>query len=88
MCVGKACVMLIPTTTLSLALVARLRFIDFLLDHYGTFNRYALADYFAISAPQASHDIQRYIDCAPDNLHYDKSAKCYRRSATFTRVWP
>lgn len=70
------------------AVLLRLRFIDFLLDHYGTMNRSAVMDYFGLSMPQASLDIRAYIEYAPDNLVYDRTARCYRRTATFARKFP
>lgn len=77
-----------PHDKLSLPLMLRLRFIDFLLDNYGTFNRGFIADYFGLSVPQASMDIRAYIEVAPGNLEYDRSGKVYRRTAGFSRVWP
>jgi hypothetical protein len=68
--------------------MTRLRFIDFLLDHYGTFNRSAIVDYFGLSVPQASLDIAAYMEAAPGNMAYDNSAKTYRRAEGFVRVWP
>jgi hypothetical protein len=65
----------------------RLRFIDFLLHHYGTLNREQLEDYFGISTPQASKDINEYDARAPGNLVYDYSAKTYRRTEGFERVY-
>lgn len=73
---------------LSMALQVRLRFIDFLLDRFGMLNRDDIMDYFAISRPQASHDIAAYQALADGNLHYDTTDKCYRRSATYTRRFP
>jgi hypothetical protein len=67
--------------------VYRLRFIDFLLAHYGTINREQLVDYFGISVPQASMDISDYIAVAPENMVYDKSAKVYRRTDGFRRTY-
>lgn len=72
---------------LKYAVEQRLRFIDFLVDHYGTLNRAALIDYFGISMPCASNDIRDYIAMAPNNLTYDKGAKTYIRAANFKRVW-
>jgi hypothetical protein len=63
----------------------RLRFIDFLLDHYGTINREQLIDYFGISVPQASNDLGAYDERAPGNMFYDRSAKTYRRADGFER---
>jgi len=69
------------------AVEQRLRFIDFLIAHYGTLRREALIDYFGISMPQASNDIGRYVELAPSNLVYDMHAKWYRRGNDFKRVW-
>jgi hypothetical protein len=66
----------------------RIRFIDFLLEQYGTFNRSALCNFFGISIPQASIDIQAYLALAPGNMVYDNSAKLYRRGEDFKRVIP
>lgn len=74
-------------SVLKYAVEQRLRFVDFLVDHYGTINRGALIDYFGISMPCASNDIRDYISMAPNNLIYDKSAKAYMRAASFERVW-
>lgn len=65
----------------------RLRFIDFLLYHYGTLNREVIMDYYAVSVVQASHDIQEYLRMAPSNAVYDRSLKTYRKSEYFNRVW-
>lgn len=73
---------------ISRAIMERLRFIDFLLSQYGTMNRSAIMDYFGLSSPQASIDIQAYLEHAPGNMDYDQSAKCYRRTEAFKRVWP
>ena len=72
---------------MSYAQTQRLRLIDFLVDHYGTVRRTAVMDYFGVSQPQASADIKRYIELAPANIAYDKSAKAYVKSAAFQRVW-
>ncbi len=71
----------------SYAVEQRLRLIDFLLANYGTLNRSALEDYFGVSTPQASADIQEYLRMAPDNLVYDHSAKTYRRTDKFARKY-
>lgn len=73
---------------LPFAVAYRMRFIDFLLHEYGTLNRSALVDYFGISTPQASNDIGLYQELAPGNVEYDLSAKTYRRTRAFVRVWP
>ena len=69
------------------AVEQRLRFIDFLLMHYGTLNRIAIMDYFGVSKPQAAIDIREYLSIAPENAIYDKSAKTYRRTEGFKRVY-
>jgi hypothetical protein len=66
----------------------RLKFIDVMLEEYGTVNRSAIERFFDLSTPQASLDIRAYIEAAPDNMEYDRVAKCYRRTATFSRKYP
>lgn len=69
------------------AIQTRLRFIDFLLDAYGHFNRSMLCDYFGISIVQASLDIKAYIAAAPSSVVYNKSAKMYAASPNFVRTF-
>ncbi|WP_075677655.1 hypothetical protein [Stenotrophomonas sp. TD3] len=71
------------------AVEQRLRFIDFLLAQYGRVNRSALMDYFGISMPQASIDLQQYLEHAGHGqMRYDASAKAYVRNEEFKRCWP
>jgi WYL domain len=62
----------------------RLEFIDFRLFWDGRFNRSDLAEAFGISAQQASADIGQYERHAPDNLDYDRAAKAYKRTESFS----
>lgn len=55
----------------------RLRFIDFRLQWSGRINRRDVTEFFKISVPQASADIARYTELAPDNLTYDTSSRTY-----------
>lgn len=74
---------------ISYAVEQRLRFIDFLFAQYGTVNRSALMDYFGISMPQASSDLQQYMRLTSDtNAWYDASAKTYRKTDAFVRAYP
>lgn len=66
----------------------RLRFIDFLAEHFGVLQRRFLMDYFGMSQVQASLDLRLYRDLAPDNLDYDPAGRCYRRTAAFKRRFP
>lgn len=66
----------------------RMRMVDFLLAQYGTINRAALVDFFGISTPQASLDIAQYQQLAPKNIEYDATAKTYRKTAKFVRLYP
>lgn len=74
--------------TLTQPVLIRLRFIDFVLDHYGTLRRSAIMDYFGLSEPQATIDIREYLKLSPCNMVYDKTAKCYRRGDGFVRCFP
>lgn len=61
----------------------RLEFIELRLYWEGVVNRQDLAEAFGISLQQASADFSRYIEIAPQNASYDRSAKGYVRSADF-----
>ena len=61
----------------------RLEFIEFRLQWDRTINRGELMAYFGVSAQQASADLARYLQKAPGNLEYDRSAKTYRASTSF-----
>src|SRR5689334_12749768 len=62
----------------------RLEFIEFRLLWEGRLNRSDLIDFFGISRPQASLDLARYIEIAPQNIHYDRTEKTYLAARAFT----
>lgn len=61
----------------------RLEFIEFRLFWEGHVNRGDLMETFGVSVNQASTDLNRYIGMAPQNMHYDKSARAYVRGVEF-----
>jgi hypothetical protein len=61
----------------------RLEFIELRLFWEGVVNRQDLANTFGISLQQASADFARYLEIAPRNAAYDRSAKGYVRAAGF-----
>ncbi|MGM0561142.1 MAG: WYL domain-containing protein [Pseudomonadota bacterium] len=61
----------------------RLQFIEFRLFWEGHVNRQDLTEAFGVSVNQASSDINRYLDMAPGNSGYDRSARTYLRTASF-----
>lgn len=61
----------------------RLTFIDFRLLWTRRLNRRDLRDFFGISTPQASADIQAYMSKAPGNMAYDASQKVYMAPESF-----
>lgn len=65
----------------------RLEFIDFRLRWEGKLNRADLTKQFAISIPQASLDIAKYLELAPANMNYDKRARVYVASDTFKSLY-
>jgi predicted DNA-binding transcriptional regulator YafY len=65
----------------------RLEFIDFRLRWDGRLNRADLTDFFGISVPQASLDIARYTELAPQNLSYDRSARVYLATPSFSALY-
>jgi predicted DNA-binding transcriptional regulator YafY len=61
----------------------RLEFIEFRAFWEGGVNRSDLTERFGVSVPQASNDLAQYRELAPDNLHYDSSAKRYVATEAF-----
>lgn len=61
----------------------RLEFIEFRLFWDGQINRGDLIAKFDVSPPQASADIARYLQMAPDNLRYDPHLKTYAAASAF-----
>jgi len=62
----------------------RLQFIDFRLQWEGRINRRDVTDFFNISVPQASADLSRYAELAPQNLHYNSSSRTYVATPGFS----
>lgn len=61
----------------------RLEFIEFRLFWEGNVNRSDLMKQFGVSMNQASNDLNRYVNFAPDNMFYDKYSRTYVRGAEF-----
>jgi len=71
------------TTGLPWATMSRLTFLEESIFWTDSVNRRDLIARFGISEQQASGDLTRYQEIAPDNLVYDKSDKTYRAGARF-----
>ncbi|RYG38848.1 MAG: WYL domain-containing protein [Burkholderiales bacterium] len=71
------------TTRLPWATMSRLTFLEESIFWTDSVNRRDLIARFGISEQQASGDLTRYQEIAPDNLVYDKSDKTYRAGARF-----
>jgi len=65
----------------------RLEFIDFRLRWDGRLNRRGLTEFFRISVPQASLDIAKYSELAPQNLEYDRAARVYLATDRFRALY-
>lgn len=65
----------------------RLEFIEFRLYWDGRINRGHLMNAFGVSVNQASNDLNRYLDLAPENMVYDRSARTYIRSTVFSPLF-
>ena len=65
----------------------RLEFIESKLMWEGRINRGDIVEAFAVSVPQASADLRRYQEQAPDNFEYDSSLKCYVASSGFKPIY-
>lgn len=71
------------TGGLAWAAMSRLTFLEESIFWTDSVNRKDLIARFGISEQQASGDLTRYQELAPDNLVYDKSDKTYRAGARF-----
>ena len=65
----------------------RLEFIDFRLMWEGRLNRADITAFFRISVPQASLDLAKYQEIAPENAYYDRNQKSYIANASFKPVF-
>lgn len=65
----------------------RLEFIDFRLFWEGTIQRADLTKKFGVSIPQASLDLAKYRESAPDNLVYDARQKRYVGGGKFRPIF-
>lgn len=65
----------------------RLAFIDFRLYWEGRINRKDLTEFFGISVPQASADLRKYQEKAPNNIQYNKRGKFYFATQKFKPVF-
>jgi hypothetical protein len=64
----------------------RLEFIEFRLQWEGRVNRSDLINFFAISVPQASLDLAKYRELAPNNAVYDATEKTYIAGSSFAPI--
>jgi hypothetical protein len=62
----------------------RLEFIEFRLFWEGGINRSDITEFFGVSVPQASKDLNQYLELAPGNMEYDKSEKRYLAAVSFS----
>lgn len=72
---------------MSLAIQKRLKFIESRLYWEGVIRRKHLEDFFEISTPQATQDIKKYVEEAPDNIIYNKKSKQYEVTDNFQPIY-
>lgn len=65
------------------SVIQRLDFIESTLYWRGHINRSDLVDRYQISLPQASSDLQKYIEIAGEGVSYDNSARTYVAKPSF-----
>ncbi len=65
----------------------RLEFIEYRLFWEGRINRGDLTRTFGITNPQATTDLTRYLEMAPGNMDYDRSARYYFATPHFKPVF-
>lgn len=75
-------------SVVTFALEQRMRFIDFLLHHYGSVGRAEIADFFGLGGATATRDLSLYKRMAPGNAVLNPTSKRYIRTDTFIRLYP
>ncbi|WP_375208153.1 WYL domain-containing protein [Hyphococcus sp.] len=65
----------------------RLEFIEFRLFWEGTIRRSEIREKFGVSIQQASADIAKYRESAPENIRYDTSEKRYLTESRFKPIF-
>jgi len=78
--------MAVERETLRWSAERRLEFIEYHLFWDGRINRGDLTRAFGISNPQATADLTKYLEMAPGNMDYDRSAKYYFAIPNFKPV--
>ena len=64
----------------------RLSFIEARLFWEDSVSRGDIVNFFDISEPQATNDLSKYNELAPNNSRYNKSLKCYEKTEQFTPI--
>jgi len=72
---------------MNIAIMMRLRMIDFLLDYYGSVGRSELIDFFGIGEATASRDFALYLEKVPGNAVLNPVSKRYVKTETFKRKY-
>jgi len=73
-----------PTDSGRWSVTQRLEFIEVTLYWRGRINRAELVNQYQISYPQASGDLQKYLEIADGGVAYDSSLKAYIPTPTFS----
>lgn len=74
--------------TITFAVEQRMRFIDFVLHHYGSVARAEIEDFFGIGPATATRDLALYKRLIPGNIVLNQASKRYIRTDTFVRLYP
>lgn len=69
------------------AVEQRLRFIDFLLFHYGSIGRGEVIDYFGVGGATVTRDFALYAELRPGNMALNNVSKRWVKTETFQRAY-
>ena len=73
---------------LTYAMEQRMRFIDYLLFHYGNLTRKHIIDFFGVTSATATRDFALFNELYPGQLRLNSITKHYVPTPKYTRIFP
>lgn len=73
---------------LTYAMEQRMRFIDFLLFHYGKLTRKHIIDFFGVTSATATRDFALFDELYPGQARLCNTTKHWGRTPQYKRIFP
>lgn len=73
---------------LTYAMEQRMRFIDYVLFHFGHITRRHLIDFFGVTSATATRDFALFIELYPGMIRLNHTTKLYVPTPQYRRIFP